>query len=41
MSPPTSFGAKLGIIPITTVTITNDDSFKKMVEKFANIMQAN
>jgi hypothetical protein len=38
---PTSFGAKLGMIPVSTVTLTNDEQFKKMIEKFANMMAQN
>ncbi len=29
------------MIPISTVTLTNDENFKKMIEKFASMMAQN
>jgi hypothetical protein len=35
---PKGFGAKLGRITTAVITITNDEEFKRLMDKFAEIM---
>ena len=38
---PKGFGVKLGKIKYAVVTLTNDEEFKRMVDKFAELMAEN
>jgi solute carrier family 8 (sodium/calcium exchanger) len=38
---PKGYGVKLGRITIATITLTNDEKFKAMVDKFASMMKEN